>query len=120
MLLKRLYHRAEDGTLTVHGIQVLRARDRQHVSPNLIEQGVAQGWLSLAKGQLVIHGEAGAIVYRIDRPPGYYCCHCEAALDDGPSGADHVQTLHPTAKSPDPSNPAGYRRDHFFACTRVE
>jgi len=144
MLLKRLYHqdklvrnvrgmdqalkdpgRPEDVVLevlpgAVRGVQVLRAGARQHFSPGIIEGGVAEGWLSMGKGKLVIQGEDGAIVYRIARTPGHYCCHCQKAVDDGSGGQAHVAAAHAGKVSPDPSNPAGYRRDNFYACVREE
>lgn len=124
LTLKRLYATsATTGALHVSGVRILRAGAvgrRQHFTPNLLEQGVAQGWLSLSQGRLVIHGADGALVYRLDRPPGLYCAHCDQALADPGTAQDHVATLHPAAPSPDPSNPAGYAQRHYFACTRVE
>lgn len=81
---------------------------------------MAQGWLTLHANQLVLQGDKGALVYRVDRPPGIYCCHCQAPMADGPEALAHVGRAHPGQPSPDASNPAGYRHDHFYAATRVE
>lgn len=117
MLLKRLYdHSGEQPR--VSGIKVLRAGPRQKFSTRFIEGGSAEGWLSMTQGKVILHGSGGDVVYRIERAPGYYCCHCERKLDDGPGGRVHVETAHAGKASPDPSNPSGFRRDNFFACVR--
>lgn len=117
MLLKRVYDLSGDRP-RVSGVKILRAGPRQNLSPRFIEGGVAEGWLSMGKGKVVLHGEDGDVVYRMERIPGYYCCHCGRKLDDGPGGQVHVAAAHKGTKSPDPSNPAGYRRDNFYACVR--
>lgn len=114
MLLKRLY----DDHGKICGVRVLRAGAVQHFSPRIIEQGVAAGWLSMVDGLLTVNGHDGPVVYRIERTPGYYCCHCQAKLSDQTEARAHVTADHGGAASPDASNPAGYRRDNFFACVR--
>jgi hypothetical protein len=116
MWLKRIMERKGD-ELSVKGIKVLHASDEHHFSPRLIEGGVSEGWLSMGKGKITIHGEGGDVVYNIARAPGYYCCHCNMKLDDGGVLAQSHVATHKAKKSPDKNNPAGYRKDNFYAGT---
>jgi len=129
MWLKRQYDqkklvRDESGKVVevkpnaVKGIKVLRAGPRQHFSQRFLDGGISEGWLSIAKGLITIGGVDGPVKYRIERAPGHYCCHCHLKLDDSPSGQAHVKAKHGKSKSPDTSNPAGYRKDNFFACVK--
>jgi hypothetical protein len=123
MRLKRLYAHAADGTpTTVRGIRVLRASERQHFSPGLIDGGIREGWLSMGQGRLTLHGEAGDVVYQLVRTPGAYCCHCDARIEDASvlvapgftRGRQHVAQAHPGVASPDPTSPAGYRVESYY------
>lgn len=110
----------------VIGIRVLSAKDRQHFSPNLIQQGTMQGWLTLGQGKIVLHEAGGQDhVYQIERTPGYYCCHCDDPIENAGHFHDGIETVgrrHARdcggLKSPDPQNPSGYRRDNFYACVK--
>ncbi len=135
MLLKRVYdHEASRDQWTpryndrgvevdrippLKAIKLLHAGPRQNFSPSLIEGAIAEGWVAMGDGQIVLRTEPPAS-YRIVRVPGYYCCHCQKKLEDGPSGKTHVEAVHAGQTSPDPGNPSGYRRDNFYACERVE
>lgn len=121
MLLKRKY---KDGV--VSGIQIKRfpVNGKQHLSPRVVNGGLAEGWLSITDAAITIHDEAGDLVLNVDRAPGRYCCHCGDKLrDDDRSDAPgvfarkHVQDEHPGTKSPDSSNPAGYEKINYFECT---
>lgn len=114
MLLKRLY----DEKKNVRGVRVLRAGPKQHFSPKMVERAVSEGWMSLAAGRITVNAEPEAVVYQIKAAPGYYCCHCNRLLGDGPSGRAHVKEAHKGEQSPDPGNPAGYRKDNFYACEK--
>jgi hypothetical protein len=92
----------------------------QHFSTHAIQQGTADGWITLSGNRVVLTGTGGALVYRLDRPPGIYCCHCEQGFPEGDVARGHVAETHPGVASPDGNNPAGYRYDHFFATTRLE
>jgi len=100
----------------VSGIVVLRAGSWQNFSPSFIEGGQREGWLTRDKDRLTIHCADPPVVYRIIRQPGYYCCHCDQALDDSPTGQLHVSTAHAGSISPDPNNPSGYRWDLYYRC----
>ena len=116
MRLKRLYHPATD---RVRGVTVLEDGPEQNFSPRLIERGVTEGWLTVQRGEIIIHGDNRTLTYRIVLPPGYYCCHCNRALDDPAEARSHIDEQHADEPSPDDNNPAGYRRDAFFACVQV-
>lgn len=69
--LKRQYGRDREGKLyPLPVIGVLRASDRMHLSPNLVQGGIMEGWLAMGEGRIVIHGLQGDVVYRIDALPG--------------------------------------------------
>jgi len=121
MLLKRLYDsKAPDAK--VIGVEVLRAGARQSFTPEFLEWGQRVGFLTIAAGKLTLaHGKAGAagkLIYRILRGPGYYCCHCAAPQADGMAARVHLELAHKGAASPDPNNPAGYRRANAFECEK--
>jgi hypothetical protein len=138
MRLKRLYHddklvRGEGGAVTevkpgaVRGVKVLSARAGvHHFTQNFIDGGVREGWLSLGGGKLTVTpAEGDPVVYRIVRTPGHYCCHCDAPLSDAGQlrggktlGTLHVEEKHGGAASPDPNNPAGYRRENHYTCVK--
>lgn len=71
MRLKRLYDHSS-GRPVVSGVQVLHAGPAQHFSPDFLTGAAAEGWLIRDGDRIVIHGQDGAVVYRIVRPPGRY------------------------------------------------
>jgi hypothetical protein len=116
MLLKRQYERNKDGKpLKVSGIKIQRAKARQHFTPSFIDGGVAEGWLRRDGDKIILGSGKEAVTYVIAHPPGMYCCHCDEPVSDGAAARAHIEATHKGA-SPDPSNPAGYRQDNFFAC----
>lgn len=132
MLLKRIFdHDADGKPTTVSHLEVKHTgtHAEQNFSERLVNSGVAEGWITLGGGKLTIKAEPENLVYTILRGPGHYCCHCgqpitDAALlvDREPSGARiprglvHVIEAHGQAKSPDPSNPSGYRKVNGYEC----
>jgi hypothetical protein len=129
MYLKRLYDdaavaaweaagRPQSSKPAVKGIKVLRAGPEQHLSPRFIEGGLGEGWLKIARGCVLIAGQDGEVAYRIVRPPGLYCCHCEKRLEDGGTAQAHVAATHDGVRSPDPGAPGGYRRDNYYDCVK--
>lgn len=117
MLLKRIYDRSSGKPVLDH-IKVLRAGDKQHFSTRFIATGQTIGYVSVADGMITLTTKP-KLVYNIIRAPGYYCCHCDAPMSDGAEARGHLEVEHKGKKSPDPSNPAGYRKDNFYACERV-
>lgn len=71
MRLKRLYDHSS-GAPIVRGVKVLRAGPVQHFSPRFVFGALSEGWLSRNGDLLIIHGEDGAVIYRIVREPGLY------------------------------------------------
>lgn len=137
MLLKRLYdtpdgwvaERDADGRVTnappLKGLRLYHTgtNPAQNFSRRMVDTGLAEGWLTLGKGLLMIDTEQETLEYTIVRTPGTYCCHCDARLEDDPSGASgraHVTQAHAGTPSPDPSNPAGFRVTSAYECTLNE
>ncbi len=114
MLLKRLH----DEQKKVRGVRVLRAGEKQHFSPDLVLKAQAEGWMVMADGKITIKGEAGDVVYRIVREPGYYCCHDGAPMPDGEAARSYIAEKFPGKPSTDRNNPSGYARIHHFECVK--
>lgn len=143
MHIKRLYEKDADGELAlrdgkpvVAGVRVLRAGARQNFSTRLVPRAVAEGWLTLSRGQIIVHAAPGArgapddqsgreaagapdLVYRIVRGPGYWCCHCGAALDNDKAAQAHLAAAHKDQPSPDENWPAGFACLNHYECVLV-
>ena len=117
MLLKRVYDHSTGSPVLDH-VKVLRAGSRQNFSTRFIEKGLADGLLTLSGDRLVLNTKP-ELVYQVWRRPGSYCCHCDAPLDDSATAKAHLDKEHKGKTSPDAGNPAGYRRDNFYACERA-
>lgn len=115
MYLKRLYEKDEDGKpVRVNGVRILRAKKIEHWSPNLVEEGIAEGWMSASAGKFVVDGEGKQLTYRVVRAPGTYSCFTGEKLGGEAEARAHVAEVGKGKPSPDPSNPAGYRVDNFY------
>lgn len=119
----------EQITPPVRCVRILTAPERQHFSERMVEGAREEGWLTLEADRIAIAAEDGPVVYRIERMPGRYCCHCDAKLDDddftnpgrpGEHARDHVATEHGDAPSPDPENKSGYRCIRYYDCVRED
>lgn len=75
MRLKRLYDHST-GRPVVCGVRVLHAGAVQHFSPDFLAGAEGEGWLSRDGDRIILHGDGGAVVYRVVRGPGRY--------EDGP------------------------------------
>lgn len=130
MRLKRIYHQDKldrDKTSgrvleikpgALQGVRLIRAVSGvHHFADEFILKAIAEGWMQLAGDRLTISPlDAAPVVYRRVRLPGLYCCHCDAPLEGNAVDClAHVRAEHGDAPSPDPNNPAGYRRDNFGA-----
>lgn len=117
-----LKRRTEDGTPDTpitHVEATFKGRgERQNLSTRLVEKGVSEGWLSLSRGEIVIHQERGVrdVKLRIVRGPGRYCCHCGEELADEQTARAHVAAEHEGDDSPDAENPSGYRWNLYYEC----
>lgn len=130
MYLKKLYEKDDAGNpVKVSGVKLLERRDpetgkrvpaasvRQKFTPRKVFEGTAQGWMSVGQGKITVHTEnQGDLVYRIEREPGIYCCHCGSQLPDQVTARGHVSKEHAGEKSPDSNNPAGYEDARYFDC----
>lgn len=133
MLLKRIYEipegwepeRAPDGRLLnplpIAGLHVRHTgvSQAQNFSRRLVDAGLREGWLTLSRGELLLHTAQGDLRYTVLRTPGLYCCHCEAALGEdvtGAAGRGHVASVHAGVPSPEGEHPGGYRHTHGYEC----
>lgn len=115
MWLKREYD--ENGNVT--GVIVSQASRFQNFSKGLVDEGIGGGWLSTQRGKIILHGSKGDVPFTVLRGPGTYCCTCGEMLPEGTTAAAAAANIEHTSAhgpSPDPTNPAGYRTDNFFAC----
>jgi len=137
MLMKRLYdipdgwepQRNERGELlnplpvAALSLKHTGTNPEQNFSRRMVDAGLQEGWLSMARGTLTLHTTEDDLAYTILKTPGTYCCHCDMRLDDDPSGASnrqHVEREHPGEASPDPANPAWYRVTNAYECVLDE
>lgn len=81
----------------------------QNFSSKLVSTAVADGWMSLVKGQIVLHAREGDLTYKVLRSTGHYCCHCGERLPNESDARAHVAANHAGEKSPDKNNPSGYK-----------
>lgn len=89
----------------------------QHFATHFVEQGLAEGWMTVGGGKLILHAQPEDLVYTILRPPGRYCVHCGIKLEDdgnGESARAHVAAHHPDTPSPDQDHPAGYAYPMYY------
>lgn len=104
-------------------VESLHDQGAQNFSERLVRQAVEEGWMSLSRGNLIIHTGDGDedVVYKIEEAPGVYCSHCGEKLDGGNEIAQaHITDTHRDEESPDPQNPSGYRVSNHYATTHVE
>lgn len=61
-------------------VEIVQLSPEWHLSPRVMEKGVAEGWMSVAKGRLTLHTPTGDVEYEIVAPPdrsqarNYYDC----------------------------------------------
>ena len=102
------------------GIEVINTGSTpyQNWGRDFVEQGLKGGWVSVGQSMLTLHTRnAGDLAFAILKVPGTYCCHCDAQLEDDPTGQTgrwHVQSVHGETPSPDPQNPLGFRYTHAY------
>src|SRR5262245_58132058 len=109
MLLKRIYHHDAHGhptTLSHVEVKHTGPFPEQNFSHRLVNTGIAEGWMTLSRGELLIHAGDEDVVYTINRIPGRYCCHCGSSLAGEGEARAHVAAEHAGVASPDPQNPA--------------
>ena len=113
----------------IKGVIILGARPRQKFPVSLVEQGIFEGWIEIAKGQIVVTGMNHREVYDIVRGPGHWCLLCDSKIPDGGQpvqtefgrttrAVEHVRVQHPGQKSPNPENPNGIELLACYDCSR--
>lgn len=107
---------AFDHVKVVRGPEIGEA---QNFSTKFVEKQQASGLLTMDKNTIVLN-TVPPMKFRIVRRPGYYCCHDDAPMDDDKSAKAYLEQHFKGKPSPDRNNPAGYRRDNFYSCERVE
>lgn len=115
MKLKRIYDHSGGEPRASH-LVVYSTPEVQKFSTGVVERLVEDGLMTLGGGKIILKTAEGEedVVYRIVAGPGHYCCHCNARLGGEQEGRTHVEQEHEGEESPDPNNPAGYRRDHGY------
>lgn len=117
-MLKRIY--GSDGKVDHFDVWHTGTRREQNFSRQLVEVGLAQGWILIEGERLTLRASPEYLVYRILRGPGYYCLHCGSALPSdltGQGARAHIAEVHRQAStSPDPQWPLGYRVSHAYEC----
>lgn len=138
MLLKRQYDPAtlDAAAPRVTHVQVKHtgANAAQNLSTGLVADAVAAGWMRIDGATLTMVAEPEDLVYRIERGPGYYCCHDgkpipisdlarEERLRSGIGRLSAAEALAYLAAhgfagkaSPDAANPAGYQVIDHYEC----
>lgn len=119
LLLKRDVDMKDPSKPVVRGVSVLQAGKRHNFGHRLIEQGVSEGWLSLASGQITIQSKP-PVVYRVLKVPGYYCCHDGARMTDGAAARAYIAAKFAGKPSPDRNNPSGYAKLNHYECELVK
>lgn len=118
MKLKRIYDHSS-GTPVLKEVKVLHAGDKQHFTQHFLDTGVEAGFVTISKGEIVLHTNP-ELRYKIVRKPGYYCCFDNAPMGSGAEAQEYVSKNFANQPSPDTNNPKGYRQDNFYACERVK
>ena len=118
MWLRRIFDHSVDPAVLDH-IKVLRYSKKQHFTQRLLDRGMEEGFLTISKGQLILHTKP-ELTYKIVRSPGYFCCFDDERLGGEKEAKAYVAEHYADEKSPDKCKPAGYRKDNFFACELVE
>jgi hypothetical protein len=88
----------------------------QNFSERLVTLAIAEGWVSISKGKLVLHSVSEDLRYTINRAPGFYCTHCGEKQDSAEAAKAHIAAAHAGKPSPDRTNPAGYEKVNSYEC----
>lgn len=118
MLLKRFYKTSPEGVRSFDYVSVAHTgtHPEQNFSDRLVAGAVAEGWMSLSRGKIIVHAQPEDLVYTIKRGPGVYCCFTGKKLDGQVEARAHVAKNFAGKPSPDKSNPGGYEVLHAYEC----
>lgn len=107
MELKRIN---KDGKLDHIQVNHTGTHPEQTFSTQMVDQGMAEGWISVVKGELVLHAKPEDLHYAILNGPGFYCCHDGSKHATGKDAQNYTAKKFAGKPSPDANNPAGYRK----------
>lgn len=126
MYVKKIY---EKGAVVRWAIGHTGTDARQNFAENIITDGLAGGYMSIADGVLTIRAEPEDLRYKILRGPGHYCVFDGAKIEDAraEAGRDadgniitrarrYVLEKFGDQKSPHPEWPAGYAWLRHYEC----
>lgn len=135
MHLQKIYTES-DGETRWSGIRLLKLAPsrRHHFKPKMVDEYEKRGLATRTKDAITLHTIDGDMVFTIDHNPGRYCTHCGEALtneedsttlpqghpDLGKAAREHVAAKHKGKKSPDSSNPHGYKYKHYIGATAAD
>ncbi len=122
MQIKRVFNPETNELLY---LKIVTHQNTQKFIQETINTLMEDGFLSMSKGVITVHGRLDKdtpldLNYKVIRKPGYYCCHDEKLLAGEEAAREYVAKNYPDTDSPDPQNPAGYRKDDFFYCELIE
>jgi len=119
-------HRAEGVLLNPPPLSHIEVRHtgldaRQHFSTRVVTGAIAEGWMAIRDGQLIVYARPENLTYNILQVPGRYSCFDGAKLpdDEGDTGAAAravIAERHPGQVSPDPAHPGGYYKINHYVC----
>jgi hypothetical protein len=118
MELKRIYDHSS-GEPKLDHVTVNRVSQKQNFSQKFINESIENGLMSIGGGVITMHTKPG-LKYRIVRKPGHYCCFDDKKLSGEKAAKKYVAENFAGKESPDSNNPAGYRKDNFFACELIK
>ncbi len=110
MQLKRHY---KDGV--IDSIEVKRYSENQKFSQKFINNMMADGFVTMTQGKIVLHTQP-ELTYAIKQVPGYYCCHDGKKMDGAAEAQKYIDENFAGVESPDKNNPAGYCKQDFYNC----
>lgn len=121
MLLKRIYEHTDPEHPKLSHIELRHTGTHaaQNFSRRLVDAAIAEGWMTLSRGKLILHVKPEDLTYTIKRAPGHYCLHCGEKIESdvlGTQAREHVAKHHDGVASPDPDWPAGYLATHAYEC----
>ncbi len=119
MQVKRIF-KHDTGKPVFDHLKIIRAGKVQNFTQKFINKGMTNGFVTMSKGQIIIHGKPVDLSYKVVRIPGYYCCHDDAPLGGEKEAREYLEKNFKGKKSPCSNNPSGYRKDNFFHCELVE
>lgn len=112
MYLKRI----RDDSGRAMQVRILRSGDAWRPSTRVIEQGTAEGWLTLGGGAVTLHTPEGDVRFRIIHPPGRRCVQTGRPLGSEKEAREHATTV--GSIGADPENLSGYINARYYDCVR--